>query len=212
MARDYVIRVQGALRTERGLLSVERELAEELREATRKAQTLLMAAAINAAPTPDAHTGEEQGEGIESDINFPEAHGGLRRFAGRAPGGEPLVSLTYQVSLFIPEGTETQSARHETGTGLYGPLAAKFPIYPSAGKALLLTGGPQSASGHWIGNQNTIFKGGAGGGNPDNLPIFDHVMHPGMAPRPFLERTVRDHDDEIDRLYEHAVDSAVRGI
>jgi len=204
MARDYVIRVVGAQRAERSTLDVESDLAEELREATRQSRALLMEAAIEAAPHPRGDGGEEQGDGIHSEVNAP---GGVRRLAGRAPGGAPLVSLTYQVDLMVEAGT--LAAYVETGTGLYGPLASKYPIYPTEGKALLLMGGGAgNVSGHWLGNRGaSAFDGGD---THDKLPIFDHVIHPGIKPRPFLERTVLAHGDEVDELYEHAVAEAVR--
>ena len=202
MARDYVIQVQGALRTERSLLDTERELAEELRQATREARALLMEAAIDAAPTPDAHTGQEKGEGVGSTLNMP---GGVRRLAGRAVGGKPLVSLTYEVTLFVE--APSVAAIFETGSGLFGPHGSPFPIYPTEGKALHLPG--------WGGSPNSPkfgdpFRGGlykAG----ERKPIFDHVNHPGMPARPFLEKTVRDHADLVDALYERAVSDAVNG-
>jgi len=207
MPRDYAIEIVGATRTERGILDVERQLAEELREATRKTRTLLYEAAVEAAPTPDPHTGEEKGEGVGTRINFPQGRGGLRRFAGRAPGGAPLVSLTYQVELFVEE--KTVAGIFETGSGKYGPHGSPFPIYPSEGRALLLKGGPQSASGVWFGNRGADrFDGGNAG---EELPIFDHVMHPGMKARPFLEKSARDSSDAVDLLYDQAVHRAVHG-
>ena len=207
MADKYVIEIQGAHRVERSLLDDERRLARELREATRETRALLLEAARDAAPRPRKGTNEEQGDGVGATINFPGATGGLRRLAGRAPGGAPLVALTYEVNLFVEAGT--LAGYREEGTGLFGPLGSKYPIYPSGSKALLLTGGAIGIQTLWGGNQGaTPFRGGAG----EKLPIFDHVLHPGVKARPFLEKTVRDHAPEVDRIYDHAVDSAIRGV
>lgn len=206
MARDYVIQVTGALRTERTLLDTEHDLAEELREATRQVGALLLAAAKEAAPTPrkgalaeDAP--DSKGHGINVDLNFPGAPGGQRRLAGRAPGGAPLVGLTYQVALGVEGGN--LAAYREQGTGLFGPVGAKYPIYPNPGtQALYLR--------DWDGR----IRGGGdfrGGEKGEKLPIFEHVMHPGVRPRPFLEDTVRAHSEDVDAIYEHAVERAVRG-
>lgn len=209
MPRDYAIEIVGATRTERGILDVERSLARELRQATRETRALLLEAAIEAAPTPRRGQGEK-GDGVGARINFPEAHGGLRRLAGRAPGGAPLVSLTYQVELFVEAGE--LAAYFETGTGLFGPAGSKYPIYPSAGKALYLRG--------WGGNQGSPFRGGSGSlrsGRGSSLqpaeqkPIFDHVVHPGIRARPFLEKSARDNADAVDVLYDQAVHRAVHG-
>lgn len=210
MARDYVIEVQGAHRVERGLLDTERELARELRQATRDVRRLLRERAKENAPHPRKGTGESQGDGVGADANFPHAPGGLRRFAGRFPGGAPIVSLTYEVTLFVDD-PHTLAAYVETGTGERGPAGTKYPIYPNQGRALLLRGGGAgNVSGHWIGNRGSDpFRGGNAG---ERLPIFDHVMHPGIHPRPFLERTARDNADVVDLIYDRAVHRAVRGI
>lgn len=204
LARDYTIRVTGAHRAERVALSMEADLAEELREATRETRFLLHAAAVEAAPTPREGQGSK-GDGVGSELNQP---GGVRRFAGRFKGGETAVSLTYEVTLFVEEGELASYV--ETGTGLYGPLASKYPIYPSEGRALLLYGGGGgNVSGVWLGNRGAdAFDGGNAG---DKLPIFDHVLHPGIQPRPFLARTVRDHANEVDTIYDRAVSAAIRG-
>ena len=200
MARDYVIEVQGAHRVERGFLNVERELANELRQATREARALLMEAAIEAAPTPDPHVGEEKGEGVGSNLNMP---GGVRRLAGRAVGGAPLVSLTYEITLFVERGTV--AGFHESGTGLFGPHGSKFPIEAGSGKMLHLPGWGGNPNHHLYGIE---FRGGERG---DHKAIFPHVSHPGMKPKPFLENAVRDMAPTVDDLYERAVNDAVKG-
>ena len=203
MARDYVIEVQGAFRTERSLLNVESQLAEELREATREARALLMAEAISRAPTPDAHTGQEKGEGVNSELNMP---GGVRRLAGRAVGGAPLVSLTYEIRMGVERNTV--AGIFESGSGLFGPHGSKFSIEADAGSGLFLQGWGGSPDSSKFGDP---FRGGLYSAG-ERKPIFDHVSHPGMKPRPFLEDAVRDLAPTIDRLYERAVDRAVGAV
>jgi hypothetical protein len=199
LARDYVVEVQGALRVERGLLNTERRLAEEMREATRETRAYLLEVAESYAPQPRLEDGapwEEKGAGIGAELKNP---GGVRRFAGRAAasaGGGPLVSLTYEVSLFIRDDEPGHlAAFFETGTGLKGPGGSEYSIFSKKGKKL----GPLIG---FVGSQ------------PERGTVPTHawsVTHPGISPRPFLEDAVRDSSDEVELIYDRAVANAIKG-